>query len=109
MVCGYPPKRNEKKMTKEEILAMEPGRELDALVGKTFGFKPEIEWRAMDKEGKGYYICFDRKFEADEWDKKTKAKYPNHPYSDGGKIVEIEIYHKYSTDISSAWTVPAVG
>lgn len=93
-------------MTRDEILAMVPGRELDEAVGKAIGATPEIVWYAMNGDESAYSMSFDRRDEAEHWHKNMIAEFPNGRYvSNGGHLVRQEIYRQYSRDISAAWEV----
>jgi hypothetical protein len=88
----------EEEMTKEEILKMGAGREMDALVGEQI-YKQKIEWMDCQRNPE----CGD--LEAYTWTKHSKA-YPieKHPcYFIGGTLWETIPF--FSTDISAAWEV----
>jgi hypothetical protein len=93
-------------VNKEEILAMKPGREMDALAGKTFDLSPRIRWFAMNEEETASYMSFESQLLAESWHNEMVSKYPNGRYVDaGGHLVQREIYRRYSEDISAAWEV----
>lgn len=93
-------------MTRDEILAMVPGPELDEAVGKVIGATPEIVWYAMNKDETSYSMSFDSKGDAEHWHNNMMAYFSSGRYAkDGGHIVRQEIYQQYSEDISAAWTV----
>jgi len=92
-------------MTKDEILAMKPGRELDKLIGCIIGATPSIEYWAMNKDESGVFIGFNYHDEAKRWLNDVLAHMtPNSVYR-GVHLVRKEIYLRYSEDISAAWEV----
>lgn len=93
-------------MTSDKILSVDPGPELDELIGKLMGAAPRIKYYAMNREETAYYIDFDLRSLAEEWHKDKVERFPNGSYvRDGGHIVRKEIYRRYSEDIASAWDV----
>lgn len=93
-------------MTKEEIEAMEPGRKLNIIVGKAFGFAPSILYRIMNLEETAYCIDFEYHHEAERYFIENKDRYEN-PKSTffGYKLVEWEEWPNFSQNISAAWEV----
>ena len=91
-------------MTRDEILAMVPGPEMDAAVGKAIGATPTVKWYAMNKEETAYCMDFERENTGNDWLRERIASFPNSRYEDY-HIVRQEIYRQYSKDISEAWDV----
>lgn len=87
-------------MTRDEILKLEAGREIDALISKAIGEQPEILWAIADKDGTGFYDIRSRKVDAEiqlsnsPWLVKLEAQ-----------VLPIEKWKPYSTDIAAAWEV----
>lgn len=93
-------------MTKDDILDMNPGSDMDKAIGKLIGAAPEIKWYAMNKEETAYYLSFDSKSQAEGWHNNRAWSSPNSTYAeDGGHIVRKEIYRQYSADVSEAMGV----
>lgn len=93
-------------MTRDEILTMVPGPEMNEAVGKAIGATPEIRWYAMNREETGYSMDFELENEANKWHDNMVRRVPDGRYtSTGGHIVRREIYPRYSEDMSTAWTV----
>lgn len=93
-------------MTRDEILAMVPGPEIDEAVGKSIGATPTVKWYAMNEGETAYYMDFERKSEAEDWHNSMVKRIPEGRYVvNGGHIVRQEIYRQYSKDISAAWDV----
>ncbi|WP_458123376.1 hypothetical protein [Paenibacillus sp. Z3-2] len=90
------------EITKEHILGMSPGRDLDALVGKyVIKETPEIKWYAVNKEENTICMDFNYKSEADEW-----LEFDNKHWLESEiKIVRREIYREYSKSISAAYMI----
>jgi hypothetical protein len=95
-------------LTREEILAMEPGEELDALIGKEIlGIVPAVQWWAMDGEEEGIFITFHYESEANEWMVDQERRFPGWNEKNGTHIVRKEIFRNYSGSISAAYEVLA--
>lgn len=93
-------------MTRDEILAMEPGPKMDEAVGKAIGATPTVRWYCMREDEMAYFAEFDSRSEAENWHNNMVMKSPDSRYVvNGGHIVRQEIYRQYSRDISTAWGV----
>ncbi|MFZ3132695.1 MAG: hypothetical protein WA125_16740 [Desulfosporosinus sp.] len=93
-------------MTRDEIIAMVPGRELDEAIGKVIDATPKIMWYAMNKEEAAYFMDFERENAANNWHGDMMTNHSNSRYvANGGHIVRKEIYRRYSEDISAALEV----
>lgn len=87
-------------MTKDEILAMKPGRELDALVENMLGIENIQKWCTEDS-GELEQCLFD-------WDNDCRncVHLEEHGTNEGCEHYQTIIL-PYSTDISAAWEVVA--
>lgn len=93
-------------LTREEILAMEPGEHLDALTGRQIMTAiPDVQWWVTDGEESGIFITFDYESEAKEWLDERIERFPAWVKKEGAKIVRTEIFKPYSSKISAAWEV----
>ncbi len=92
-------------VTRDEILAMVPGPEMDEAVGKAIGAIPVIKWYVMNREETAYAMDFDRESEAKAWLNDKMTKFSDAWQAKGYHVVRQEIYRQYSKDISEAWTV----
>jgi len=91
-------------MARDEIMAMVPGQELDALIGKLVKATPRVEWWATMDEVT-CYADFNSEQLANEWHEEFKTEWPNGEYARSGRIIRKEFYKHYSTDISAAFEV----
>lgn len=87
-------------MNQDDILKMPAGREMDALIGETFGAEPEVLWAIGNKEGTGFYDIRDNKWVAEK-------QLSESPWliKVGAKIFPIKKYKQYSEDVSAAFEV----
>ncbi|MNW50608.1 hypothetical protein D3C74_280640 [compost metagenome] len=89
-------------LTRDQILAMESGCELDALIGKlVINAAPEIKWWAVNEEENVIFADCNYKSEAEEWLDELAAMHEDH----GIKIVRKELFRNYSGSMPAAWEV----
>ncbi len=88
-------------MTRDEIMKLEAGRELDALIAeKVMGNDPLISWAIYNKDKTAYYDVLERRQDASDQLAKSRS------LRDHGATVDmLKTYKPYSTDIADAWQV----
>ncbi|KJD43384.1 hypothetical protein [Paenibacillus terrae] len=92
-------------LTRKQIMAMEPGREMDAHIGKlVLNATPEIKWWVVNEEETVIFEDFNYKSEAEEWLDELAAMHEDHRI----KIVRKELFCSYSGSMSAALEVEQV-
>lgn len=92
------------ELTKEQIIGMEPGWELDALIGEAFDVYAKSVFRVMNQDRSAFCMEFElrEKREAEEWMKVHCSKGKRF---EGYQLVKWKLWPGFSTDISAAWEV----
>ncbi|MGG1639891.1 hypothetical protein ACIFQM_01075 [Paenibacillus sp. NRS-1782] len=89
-------------LTRKQIMAMEPGREMDVHVGKlVLNVAPEIKWWVVNEEETVIFGDCNYKSEAEERLDELAAMHEDH----GIKIVRKELFRNYSGSLPAVWEV----
>jgi hypothetical protein len=87
-----------------DVDKMEAGRELDKLVGVTFGFEPRVTWHVLDPTGKGSAFTADTERGVREWFSDILRSYPDSWVKDY-HVGTWERWPRFSEDIGAAFEV----
>jgi hypothetical protein len=96
-------------MSKDEITAMMPGTDLDAVVGSLIDVKPRIEWRVVDADETGIYCWYDSQHEAEHHLADIKTRFPGGLYdTEGAHVKKQELYPNFSASWDRlSWVIGA--
>jgi hypothetical protein len=89
------------ELTREQIVAIQSGKDLDAIIGKIIGVKPKVTHEILNADETASAAKFDSKLEAQEYLERVLRDYPN-SWLKEYHVGTWEFWPRFSTDLSDA-------